>query len=411
MKILHLCTYDRGGAGNAALRLHRGLLTLGVESVFCSREGTAADPTEINAANSPLKKAWYRQVPRLEYHFARWSHPLTQPVLPTMRLPGCGLRAIQEVAPDLVNLHWVEHGLIPPRDLGRLVRMEIPLVWTLHDMSPLTGGFGFREVAGLPPTPFGPLVSQDRRQPLSERILERTRQSLRQARLTVVSPSRWLAEEAKQSPVFSEHDIRCIPYGVDETVFHPMDRAECRKRWDLPSHQPVILFGADTFSDSRKGLHHLQAALGFLTRESGKDAPLLVGFGNHDPIDSSLFPVPVRGIGRVSDAAELASLYSAADVFACPSREDNLPNTMLESLACGTPVVGFQVGGLMDFVIEGQTGGLATCFNENELAIILDRVLTNASSMRPQCRQTALDFFPLKRQALAYRSLYQEMLS
>jgi glycosyltransferase involved in cell wall biosynthesis len=177
----------------------------------------------------------------------------------------------------------------------------------------------------------------------------------------------------------------------------------------------VILFGADTFDDPRKGMHHLKAALAQMNPPPDGRPLLLVGFGNRAELKPDDFPLPVKGLGRLSSAEDIAMLYAAADVFVCPSREDNLPNTMVESLACGTPVTGFQVGGLMDLVHEGTTGSLAPCYDEAGLARSLERILYTSpdrqAEMRHACRDLAESRLTLGHQAASYESLYRDLLA
>jgi glycosyltransferase involved in cell wall biosynthesis len=354
-----------------------------------------------------------RQATRIDYHVARILHPRVRPVLPVPVLPGCGLRALEHAAADLVNLHWVEHHFITPRELAKLAGLGIPLVWTLHDMAPLAGGFSYREAAGLDLAPYGPLVYEGPRRGPSQHILDGRVAALKGANLTVIAPSEWLAEEARRSPVFRHMRIERIPYGIDTATFQPLDRAEARRRWNLPEETRVILFGADTFDDPRKGICHLQRAVESLASHLAGGRPLLLGFGNRQALEPDLFAIESRGVGRIDDARDLVSLYSAADVFVCPSREDNLPNTMIESLACGTPVVGFQVGGLPDFVRNHQTGILAKPYDTEELGrgirTLLELPAAESAAMRDRCRSLATQGLGLAKQATAYLAIYREL--
>lgn len=414
MKVLHLCTYDVGGAANAALRLHDGLLGMGVDSRFASKWSTVPGPGRFGV----VKKRWdwlAANSPRVEFHLARFLHPRVRPVITRDYIPGCGLRALRDMEPDIIHLHWVSHGFLRSRDLATIVKLGIPVVWTLHDMVPLAGGFGFREAVALAPDAMGPLVCTDaRRQAASAALLAERQKALEGAALTVVAPSQWLAEEARSSPVFRQHRIEVIPYGIDTAIFSPSRRDEARARWNIEAGTKVILFGADTFADSRKGIHHLKAALSILAAREQSSPLLLIGFGNREELRREDFPIPARGMGRLSDPAEIASLYAAADVFACPSREDNFPNTMVESLSCGTPVVGFKVGGLRDFVINDETGWLALPFREDLLADGFSRILhaseAELEKMRGACRAVAERHLSSPTQAASYLTVYRSLL-
>ena len=383
-----------------------------ISSVFASKWTTRDGRNRLAVAKGKLD--WRANLyPRIDYHLARALKPRDEAVVTTGWLRGVGTRAVDAFKPDVLHLHWIDHGMLSIADLEMLSNSGIPIVWTLHDMAPAAGGFGFRESVGLSPSPFGPMTCQDSRRHGSESIIRRRTAALAKANLTVVAPSRWLGEEARRSPVFANHRIETIPYGIDTGKFRPVDRKDARGRWHLGMNEKVILFGADTFEDKRKGLHHLAAALGRTT--VAKTGWRVVGFGNRQPIPDDRFPIPATGVGRVQSSAELASLYSAADVFACPSREDNLPNTMLESLACGTPVVGFDVGGIPDFIRPGISGALAPRYDEGALAYNLCEILGQdteaASSMRLACRNIAVEELALEHQASRYLEIYQEMLA
>jgi glycosyltransferase involved in cell wall biosynthesis len=407
MKVLHLCTYDSGGAANAALRLHDGLLALDTQSVFASKfmACPGANRMAVVRARGDFLA---RHAPRIEYQLARLLHPLTRPVLTRGFLPGCGLRAVESTGPDVVNLHWVEHGMVSVRDLARLKHRGIPIVWTLHDLSPLTGGFGYRESAGMAPVPFGPCVLPGRRQAASMGMLDARTDALRDANLVVVAPSAWMADEARRSPVFRRHRVEHVPYGINTALFRPMERQAARARWNLPLDRPVILFGADTFADHRKGVAHLQEALTSVVPALRPLEPLLVGFGNSNPLNPDEFALPVVGLGRISGPEELAMLYSAADVFVCPSREDNLPNTIIESLACGTPVVGFRIGGIPDVVREGDTGYLADPYDSSMLGESIRLAL--GAPLREKCRNYALKHLDAEIQARKYLDIYASII-
>lgn len=413
MRILHLCTYDAGGAGNAAIRLHEGLLGIGVDSVFASKRVTSPGRARIGLAHEGFDwRADYS--PSIEFHLARLLAPTKRPVLAGGFLKGVGLRALGKMHVDLIHLHWVDHGMVTSRDLAELSRRGIPIVWTMHDLSPASGGFGFREGIGLSPGAFGPLIRPGGGLNSSARNLHRRENALRHAKLTAVAPSAWLTAEAERSPVFANHRVEHIPNGIDTDVFAPTDRQQARARLGLPADAKVILFGADTFEDTRKGISHLQAALQRIPTTVNGSGLMLVGFGNKTELKASDFPIPVRGMGRLSDQEVIASLYSAADVFVCPSREDNLPNTMVESLSCGTPVVGFEIGGLTDLVIPGKTGFLAPPFEEQILATGIETLLGASEAerlvLRSNCRRLALEKLTLDRQAKSYLALYRDML-
>jgi glycosyltransferase involved in cell wall biosynthesis len=223
--------------------------------------------------------------------------------------------------------------------------------------------------------------------------------------LTVVAPSRWIAERARASRVLGHARIEHVATGVDTALFAPLDRAAMRGRLGLPADARLIVFGATGLDDARKGGDLLAAALSRMAPDKADLA--LACFGTGPALAAS---VPVRSFGLL-DPAGLASLLAAADVVAVPSRADNLPQVALEALACGTPVVGFDVGGLGDAVLHRRTGWLARPFDIGDLAAGLAWAIDAGEGPRAAARAHALAEFDLERQAERYRALLQDVVA
>jgi glycosyltransferase involved in cell wall biosynthesis len=229
----------------------------------------------------------------------------------------------------------------------------------------------------------------------------------------VVSPSRWLAAEAQRSTLLGQFDISVIPYGLNTHTFAPLDRASVRQSLGLPQDAALVLFAAAALDNRRKGLDLLTAALGRLaTKQTPHRRPVhLLTIGDRPP--TMPFPLPHHHLGATNDDRRLAEAYNAADVFVIPSRDDNLPNTVLESLACGTPVVGFAVGGIPDMVRMGETGLLAAPEDTCAMAEAIERVLVDAelrSRLAENARRVAVTEYDAAIQAGRYAALYAQIL-
>lgn len=224
--------------------------------------------------------------------------------------------------------------------------------------------------------------------------------------ITVVTPSRWLAEMARQSSVFADKRIEVIPNGLDTEVFKPMHRQEARERLGIPSDKPIVLFGAQSMMDPRKGWDLLRDALRSLKRP----CTLLVFGGGSVVIDQAPH-VMVRSLGAITDDEVLASAYSAADVFVCPSREDNLPNTVAEALACGTPCAVFAVNGLPDMVEHRMNGWLAKPFDSAGLAEGIRWLVEHPQpdQLRQAARGKAVSDYSLTVMGDRYMALYEDV--
>lgn len=414
LRVTHVSTTDvKGGAARAALRLHRRLRATGVASRMLVAQRFGDDPHVIKynpfaPAPEMVGNAFFRLSRRIHrpsvdkaggYFSPDWN-------LTGWRLPS------QLPPTDIVNLHWVA-DLLDYRSLPGIAARH-PMVWTFHDMNAFTGGCHYsglceRFVQHCGSCPQLMTTTQD--DDMTRRVIERKRHVLERvarSRLTVVSPSEWLARETRRSALFRKFDVRVIPNGIDLEEFRPMPRAEARTRLNLPPDARIVLFVADLIADRRKGLRYLLKAVQQLEKIPGL---LLVtlGRGEHEAFKDHA----VRHLGTLDDSEALRAAYSAADVFAIPSLQDNLPNTILESMACGTPVAGFAAGGVSEAVVSGETGILAPTGDAGALASALYRILLDQELQRrlaTNARERVVREYGIELQARRYAALYEEMM-
>ena len=272
--------------------------------------------------------------------------------------PGCNLTEHEWVkSADILNLHWVS-DFQSPTSLAALLSLGKPVVWTLHDLRAFTGGCHFPAGCRGYETDCFPCPQLQRdRLALTRRNVADQRESYSMNPPVLVSPSRWLAECARRSAVFKDVEIEVIPYGTEAGAFHPEQRSEARRQLGIPDAAFCMAFGAHYLSEKRKGAAELGAALQAFAARRGDEKAILLAFGRYS--GGVAYPgIEVRSLGYLRDEVEIRRAYSAADVFVLPSLEDNLPNTMLEALACGTPVAAFAVGGIPDVIRDGVNGRL-----------------------------------------------------
>ncbi len=327
-----------------------------------------------------------------------WQHPLV-------------------IQADIIHLHWVS-GLVSASCLAGLRTLGKPILWTLHDQRTFTGGCHYtsgcarfeKDCSNCPQ-----LTVDECGIPAAN--LADQRHVLGDSGILIITPSRWMAECARRSAVLSNARIEVVPYGIDTQRFQAVPQKKARKNLALPDDDFLLLFGVDNAGEKRKGLRELFAVL----ETCGKDEDFrrasaerkngLLCFGEVKP--AATLPLPVRTFGRIRSDEALNSLYSAADLFLLPSLEDNLPNTVLESLCSGTPVGAFSSGGVPEMVVPGKTGFLAPTGDLPGLArIILDgandvQVLRN---MRQACRKHIETHFTYARHAQSCIRLYEEVL-
>lgn len=417
MKVVHIATHDRaGGAATAAFRLHSGLQGSGCGSSFYVLRQRSDSPDVVSFVppqNWTARASRYFRRRRIQRAFDRHQsrRPTDAEPFSDDRTPYARQIAAQIPACDVVNMHWIR-GFV---DVGAFFDPPpVPVVWTLHDMNAFTGGCHYDDQCGKYHATCGacPQLGSTEQKDLSRDVWLRKAAALNALdpkSLHIVAPSRWLAEEAARSPLLGRFPVSNIPYGLDTTVFAPRDGGALRQALEIPCEARVVLLLADSVAIRRKGYWQVTEVFRDL-REMDEVFVLSVGNGALPMPDS----VPSRHLGRIYDDHLLSMIYSAADLFLIPSLQDNLPNTVLESLACGTPVVGFDVGGIPDMVRPGVTGQLAPQNDVRALRDAIGELLDDPfmrSNMAESCRTVAITEYALEVQAGKYVDLYRRLLT
>ena len=408
MKIVTVSAADRiGGAGIAAYRLHQGLRQAGLEAEMLVMRKTSADPSVHRLSSCLNRHRRMRRRLAAEGHRRQLArHP---------RQPGSGYwslnrfsypiaSAINAYQADIVHLHWLGDNYLP---IEQFAKIKPPIVWTLHDMWAFTGGCHSADDCQRYQTDCGhcPQLLHLAADDISARISRRKQQAWADISMTIVCPSQWLADCARQSRILKNKRIEVIANGIDASQFKPLDKRGARQAFNLPLDKKLILFGAvGGANDPRKGFAYLRGALQHLSEKS--DAEVVVfGAAQAESLDIRL---PVHQIGYLSDAVSMRLLYSACDVFALPALQENLPNTLMESLVCGTPCVAFDNGGVGDLVQHKRNGYLARLKDSADLARGIQWAL--AQSLSPQAiSQQALARYEIGRITQQYIRLYQSL--
>jgi glycosyltransferase involved in cell wall biosynthesis len=408
MRPLLLNSYDSGGgAAIAAMRLNEALRAAGADSHLMAqiaRRARVLGPRGLRAKIAVSARL------RLE-GAARVGYPQAPRDFSVHVTPSGIARMVRDFGPDLVHLHWISQGMLRIEDLARL---GAPLVWTMHDMWAFTGGchysggcVRYRQACGACPQ-----LASTREEDLSRSIWRRKQRSWKDLSIQLVAPSRWLADCARASGLFAGSDVAVIPNTLDTDIFRPRDQSAARARLGLPQNAKLVLFGAiESLKTSRKGAHLLLPALGKLREIEARGIELVV-VGASAPGQDVHFPLPVHFAGHLTEEEDLAAYYTAADAVVLPSVEDNLPNVALEALACGRPCAAFNVGGLADLVVHGQTGYLAAPFETGDLAAAIAYCLDDARTpaLRHAARLHIERFFAPSVVAAQYLDLYRRVL-
>lgn len=383
MKVVIVNTHDiQGGAARAANRLHQGLLGAGVSSHMIVQSKVSDDYT-VYAPSGFFDKLFSKIIPHFDRLYLK-RYPNRTGILFS---PGlCGSRKIVEkinaLKPDIVHLHWINEGFLKIDDL---VKIKAPIVWSMHDNWPFTGGCHIKWDCEnyLKSCGSCPHLGSKGPNDLSKTIFKKKLKAYNNiTNLTVVGLSKWITECAKSSALFSTKRVVNLPNLINPNDFFPIDKQLARSILKLPQDKKLVLFGAmSALSDLNKGFNELSAAL----KQINSNSCELVVFGSSKPKISHDFKQSTHYLGKLNDDISLRLVYSAADVMVVPSRQENLSNAIMESLACGTPVVAFNTGGNADLINHEQNGYLAQPFDIKDLAKgIEQQLLESADSKKYQ---------------------------
>jgi len=414
MKPLILNTFDiEGGAAQAAYRLHKGLQSIGLDSKMLVQTKSGDDHTVIGP-QTKMQKGFGMIRPTLD-SLPLQLYPKRNNVLfsPAISPENNIITKVESLDPDIINLHWVAGGFLKPKTLKHLNK---PLIWTLHDMWPFTGGCHYDEGCNRYQESCGkcPILKSSKNNDLSRWIWRRKDKAWKNLDITIVTPSHWLADCAKNSSLFRDYRIEVITNGLDLNRFKPFDKRTAREILLLPQDKKLILFGAvNSTSDKRKGFQHLQSAMEKISKNGLGNNFEVVVFGSSEPINSLELGLKTHYLGYLPGDIALSLLYAAADVMVVPSTQENLANTVMETLSCGTPCIAFNIGGMPDMIEHKRTGYLAQPFDAEDLANGIVWIIEDEKRwqiLSHQARQRVENEFAIESVAQRYAKLYMEIL-
>ena len=421
MRILQISTYDiRGGAARATYRLHRGLRGKDQNSCMLVRYKETDDDfvSAVGQKQETDENAFFLEVPIQEQYINAHRTDISNTLF-SLPYPGydiSGSLLVQDA--DIINLHWVSQ-FQSPVTLKHIFSLGKPVVWTLHDQWALTGGCHYsagcegyqsscKECPQLANDPFS----------LPEAILYDKEALFQNANLTIVTPSRWMGRCARESRLFKSLRVEVIANSLETDTYSPLAKDLAKERLKIPDDAVTFLFGAIDGSEKRKGFSELTGTMKFCLENNffqellRKGRLRLLCFGSpNDQLES--IGIPVVSLGQLGMDKEIRDAYSAADIFLLPSLEDNLPNTILESMSCATPVVAFDVGGVPDMVTDGVNGFLVKAFDIEQMGKAIVSLALDAdkrSSMGKAGRERATRDYALDVQAGNYLKLYDDLL-
>ncbi|OGV59642.1 MAG: hypothetical protein A2498_13795 [Lentisphaerae bacterium RIFOXYC12_FULL_60_16] len=421
MKIIQVSASDgEGGAARAAYRLHAGLLQAGYDSRMMVRHRVTGDPAVHTFATGWSVVQRIRgmlRAKRIELAMRRFYRkrpgglgPFTDDRSRFGAAIGTGLPKA-----DVVNLHWVGNDYFDYGGFFSRYPACAPVVWTLHDMNVLTGGCHYNEGCDRYLDGCGccPQLGSADPNDLSHGIFNRKQAVFNRmaatGRFRVVSCSQWLGRLARQSKLVGRFPVSVIPNGIDPELYQPRPAQDVRHALGIGNSEKMILFVAEQLAARRKGMPVLLEAMCGVCRVVPGVRLVCVGALRQLPEKPD---VPLINLGTIQDDRLLSLIYSAADLFVIPSLQENFPLTVLESMACGTPVAGFDTGGIPEMVRPGRTGLLAPVGDAAALTEAIIQILKSDALRRDMavaCRATVLAEYTLAQQVEAYAALYRDM--
>ena len=375
MKIILLNSFEStGGAAIAANRLMKALIDSGIDAKTLVLKKQTDDENVISVQSSFLKK----QMTRLNFLWERWvifiHNRFNRTNLFAISTASTGFDIsrhplIREA--DIIHIHWINQGFLSLRSLKSLVDSGKPVVWTMHDMWPCTGICHHARECDHFTKACGQcfFLQSKKDKDLSRKIFNQKKKLIfSNGNITFAGCSQWLANKAKISGLSKNHRITSIPNPIDITAFKVLDKQSAREKLKLPEDKKIILFGAANVTDKRKGFDYLIDALNKMVSRHLHTDICVVVFGQVKSGFTESMKIPLFTMGYMRNRDEIVALYNAVDLYVTPSLEENLPNTIMEAMACGTPCVGFHTGGIPEMIDHKQNGYVAEYKNSTDLA-------------------------------------------
>lgn len=415
MKVLLLSTYGKGGG--AAIAARRLLLSLNNEKIDASM--LVKTGALVSQKIYPLNPAPFQQPLFLFDKFFEKILFLNQEKDKSVRFAFSTASTGSDISnhplvksADIIHLHWVQHGFLSINNIRQIAQTGKPIVWTMHDQWAFTGGCHYTRGCRHFEDKCGncPMLRKPASGDLSQKLWEKKQELILSIqKLCLVACSDWLKNEAKMSRMLKNCQVESIPNAIDLTIYKPENKLRARKNLGLNSDRFVVLFVAQNIKDPRKGFQYLERALQKLPTEvSGKITLLLMGRDSPENLT-----IETKSTGSLSDTHQIREVYAATDVLVTPSLEDNLPNTIMEAMACGKPVIAFRTGGIPEMIQHLQTGWLAEPGYEQELTEGIVWMMQNDHA--EMCGKNALSFaqteYAPQRVANAYIHLYKNLLA
>ena len=413
MKVVIVNTSEKvGGAAIAANRLMEALKKNGVSAKMIVRD-RQTDKISVVAVKQQswhlaLNFLWERGIIFLSNWLSRKN--LFQIDIANTGTDITTMPEFQQA--DVVHLHWVNQGFLSLDNIDKILHSGKKIVVTMHDQWYFTGVchysgecLNYRDHCHS-----CPLVRGRREKDISWRVFNRKQRMYADVDITFVGCSQWIADLARTATLFKGKKVVNIPNAINMDVFHPQDKALARQSLELPADKRLLLFGSQRITDERKGFKYLVEACEHIQRNHPEwaDKIGIVVVGAKSATIDTMLPFPVYAVDYVSDEKSMVEIYNAVDLYVTPSLQDNLPNTIVEAMACGVPCVGFRVGGIPEMIDHERNGYVARYKDADDFACgILWALGDRYDDLCKQAYQKAVATYSEKSVAEQYKEIYQ----
>lgn len=416
MRVLIINTSERmGGAAVAAGRLMEALKNNGIKAKMLVRDKETDRVSVVG-----LKQSWMHTWRFVWERVVIWkANKFRRNELFSVDIANTGtditsLPEFQQA--DVIHLHWINQGMLSLKDIRKILKSGKPMVWTMHDMWPCTGICHYAYTCDHYSEECHNcrfLYGGGSKKDLSTRIFRKKKKLYNIAPITFVTCSQWLREKAKVSALLTGHTLVSIPNPINTNLFRPISKQKAREECQLPQNQKLILFGSVKITDKRKGLDYLIEACNLLAEKHPelKETLGIVVFGNQSEQMHNLLPFKVYPMSYVSDEHDLVNIYNAVDLFVLPSLEENLPNMIMEAMACGIPCVGFNTGGIPEMIDHLHNGYVATYKSSEDLSNGMHWILTDNgyAELAEQAHRKVISTYSESAVAKRYTNIYNKI--
>lgn len=413
MKIVNISTTDNvGGAAMSCLRVTKAIRTLEPETKLLVHHANLKEPWIDGIAKTPIHKlaAFYREwAERIQFWLLYEANKSVRFSFSDAQKGACLSKHPWVKEADIIHLHWVHKGLVSLETLSELDRLGKPIVWTLHDMWVFTGGCHYSAQCTHYQNTCGNCfhLKEPSANDLSHWLWMQKQQVFDsfKSKWQFVTSSVWLKKMAESSSLLQNYNVQALLTPIETDVFCPMDKQEARKALGIETKKPIVLFLAANLADKRKGFDHFKQIMALLPQYE----VLLVG--KYTPELLADFPNKYYALGSVNSPEKLRLAYCAAEVFAMPSTQDNLPNTILEALASGTPVAAFATGGIPEMFRNDIDGYIVPALDYQTFSQSITKIIENHHSFSKNARSYASENYSYNAIAEAHLKLYRSLLS